>query len=284
MTTINSTGQTTGSTTNTSSSTSTSKTSSSSSGSYSDKASAALGKQDFLKLLVAQMKNQDPLNPDNPTDFTAQLAQFSSLEQLFNLNDSMTNLATSYSNTEKLSSLNTIGKEVAYPTSSFSYSGQPVQLGYTLDSAASNVSLAIMKNGSTVAVLKGTDLTKGTHYLTWDGLNTQGQAAANGDYSIVIKAEATEGSTVSATSIIKSEVTGVDLDADANGMLLTEAGKISFSKILGIFDKKTTTTSSSSTNNSSTSTNSTNASSTTTDTVTGTAAAAVAAVTGQTGS
>ena len=46
---------------------------------------AVMGKQDFLSLLVAQLQNQDPLNPDDPTEFTAQLAQFSSLEQLFTL-------------------------------------------------------------------------------------------------------------------------------------------------------------------------------------------------------
>ena len=290
MSTINSNGQVVNSTatTSTSSSTSTSKTSSGN-GSYSDKTSAALGKQDFLTLLVAQMKNQDPLNPDDPTEFTAQLAQFSSLEQLFNLNDSMTTLSSSYANTEKMSSLSTIGKDVAYEASSFTYSGQPVELGYILDNAAANVSLTLQKDGATVAVLSGTDLTKGTHYLSWDGLNTQGQQAASGNYSIVIKAQAPEGSTVSATPLIKSEVTGVDLDGDASGLLITEAGKISFAKIHGIFDKNNSTTSTatsstnSTANSSSASSESSNDSSSASDTVTETAAEAAAA-SGQTGS
>ncbi|HDJ29118.1 MAG TPA: flagellar hook assembly protein FlgD, partial [Proteobacteria bacterium] len=47
---------------------------------------AALGQEQFLKLLIEQLKNQDPLNPMDSTDFTAQLAQFSSLEQLFGIN------------------------------------------------------------------------------------------------------------------------------------------------------------------------------------------------------
>ena len=53
----------------------------------------ALGRDAFLTMLVAQLQNQDPLNPMDGTDFSAQLAQFSQLEQLINLNDSMDNLA-----------------------------------------------------------------------------------------------------------------------------------------------------------------------------------------------
>ena len=52
-----------------------------------------LGKSDFLKLLVTQLKNQDPLNPMEYTELTAQLAQFSSLEQLFNVNDTLESLS-----------------------------------------------------------------------------------------------------------------------------------------------------------------------------------------------
>lgn len=62
-----------------------------------------MGKEDFLTLLVTQLQNQDPLNPDDPTEFTAQLAQFSSLEQLFNINESMDEVVSSVSDSQKLS-------------------------------------------------------------------------------------------------------------------------------------------------------------------------------------
>ena len=201
------------------------------------KTEATLNKQDFLTLLVAQLQNQDPLNPDDPTEFTAQLAQFSSLEQLFNLNESMDNLTTSNANSDKFTTLNTIGKEVAYESSSFTYSGEPVNLGYTLDGQASEVTLALQLDGSTISLLKGTDLTKGTHYLNWDGLTANGKPAPEGDYKIVIQAKAAEGTDISAKSLIRSEVTGVDLQGDYGGTLVTGAGSVSFNSILGVFEK-----------------------------------------------
>ena len=200
---------------------------------------SVMGKQEFLTLLVAQLQNQDPLNPDEPTEFTAQLAQFSSLEQLFNLNKSMENLVTSNANSDRLSTLNTIGKEVVYQDGDFKYSGDPVTLGYQLDGQASEVTLALQLNGVTVRTLKGTGLSAGNHYLAWDGLTEDGQAAPQGTYSIVVQAKAGEGESVAVGPLIRSEVTGVDLNGTFGGMLITRAGEVQFNSILGVFEKNT---------------------------------------------
>ncbi|MFH0781281.1 MAG: flagellar hook capping FlgD N-terminal domain-containing protein [Pseudomonadota bacterium] len=207
------------------------------------KAEATMGKEDFLKLLVAQLQNQDPLSPDDPTAFTAQLAQFSSLEQLTTLNESMNTLVTSNSNSDRLSTLNTIGKDVAYSGSSFNYSGSSIELGYNLDAKASSVSLALQLNGATVATLDGKDLTVGNHYIVWDGLTTSGAQAASGKYTIVLQAKAADGGSVAATPLIKSEVTGVDLGGESGGTLVTKAGEISFNAIIGVYDPSSRTVS-----------------------------------------
>ena len=201
-----------------------------------DKNEAIMGKQDFLMLLVAQLQNQDPLNPDDPTEFTAQLAQFSSLEQLFTLNESMNNLVTSNANSDRLSTLSTIGKEVAYTSSSFAFDGTPVELGYQLDGAASEVTLQLQLNGVTQATIKGTKLTAGNHYFTWNGLTADGNTAPIGKYKIVVSAKATEGESVSATPLVKSEVTGVDLGGSGGGTLVTKAGEVAFNAIIGVYD------------------------------------------------
>lgn len=201
-----------------------------------------MGKEDFLTLLVAQLQNQDPLNPDDPTEFTAQLAQFSSLEQLFNLNESMDNVADSVANSDRLSALGIIGKEVGYESSTFSFNGEAVDIGYKLDGDAASVKLLVQSKGTTVAVLDGTELTEGNHFITWDGLDQNGNQVATGDLTIVLQAKAVEGETLAATPLIKSEVTGVDLDGADGGLLITKSGEIDFRDILGVFENDTTTT------------------------------------------
>ncbi len=78
-----------------------------------------LGQDEFLTLLVAQLQNQDPLNPTDATEFTAQLAQYSQLEQLFNLNDAMDGLSAAQTSSQKVSALSLIGKEVVVEDSHF---------------------------------------------------------------------------------------------------------------------------------------------------------------------
>lgn len=73
-------------------------------------AATTLGKEAFLQMLVAQLKYQDPMNPADGTEFASQLAQFSSLEQLTNLNDSIESLAV---DTNSLQAVNLIGKAVS---------------------------------------------------------------------------------------------------------------------------------------------------------------------------
>lgn len=205
------------------------------------KDNTTLGKEDFLSLLVAQLKNQDPLNPDDPTQFTAQLAQFSQLEQLFNLNGSMANLVTAYQNADKSTALGTIGKEVAFKADSFTFDGTPVTLGYQLDQQAAKVAISLKKDGITVAVLNGQDLSQGTHYLTWDGLNLKGDAAAAGNYSIVVQAQDVQGQSLAAQSIVRSIVSGADLEGTSGGTLLTNSGNVTFNTILGVFEAVNTT-------------------------------------------
>ena len=105
---------------------------------------SVLGKDDFLNLLVAQLRNQDPLKPMESTEFTAQLAQFSSLEQLYNVNDNLGDLETSQAAMHNNQAVSMIGK-TAWARGSIVQKADnaPVDLHFGLDKAASETMVNI---------------------------------------------------------------------------------------------------------------------------------------------
>ncbi|MCP3026118.1 flagellar hook assembly protein FlgD [Halobacillus sp. A5] len=74
-----------------------------------------LGKDDFLKILMAQLQNQDPLDPMEDKEFVSQMAQFSSLEQMTNMTSTMTDFTESQNSLPVVQYSGLIGKEVTYP-------------------------------------------------------------------------------------------------------------------------------------------------------------------------
>lgn len=198
--------------------------------------SKALGKDDFLTLLVAQLQNQDPLNPSDPTEFTAQLAQFSSLEQLFAVNESLAQLAQSSNDSqdlERLSAFSLIGRQVEMQGPAFGFSGSPVGFGYTLESAASEVTVKIADaNDQVVAVLPQASALAGSHDYTWDGTKLNGAKAVAGAYHLVIE-RSDNGVATKVDSRIFGVVDGVDLGASGS-VLTTNVGDFGLADILRV--------------------------------------------------
>ncbi|MGE5409511.1 MAG: flagellar hook assembly protein FlgD [Clostridiales bacterium] len=154
----------------------------------------SLGKDDFLKLMMAQLKYQDPLNPMDGTEYATQLAQFSSLEQLTNMNTSLNNsinanylLAQSVNNTMAVS---LIGKEIKLSGSTINYNGESnINLGYTLPSDAKNVTVNIYdSSGKLVKSVEESNTSNGTHKLSWDFTDNNGNKLSKGSYKYEVKA------------------------------------------------------------------------------------------------
>nr|WP_321533217.1 flagellar hook assembly protein FlgD [uncultured Desulfuromonas sp.] len=190
----------------------------------------AMGKEDFLTLMVEQLKNQDPMNPSDATEFTAQLAQFSSLEQLFNVNDNLESMGNTSAEVQRLSALALIGTDVVTASSEFEYSGGEVLFGYELDAPATEGSLYIRnQDGSTVATYSLTDLDTGRHYLGWDGTDDNGKPLPDGKYTLGISAFDGDDA-VASTAMIRSRVVGVDLVEGAD-VLVTTSGEFSLGEV-----------------------------------------------------
>lgn len=194
---------------------------------------SALGKDEFLTLMVEQLKNQDPMNPADATEFTAQLAQFSSLEQLFNINDNLENMGDTTAEVQRLSALAMIGTEVVTTSSDFKFSGTPIKLGYELDAHADSGSLYIRDAaGNSVGSFPMDNMETGTHFFEWDGTDGNGKTLINGNYTLGVSAFNGDDA-VAAKSLIRSRVIGVDM-ADGTETLVTDSGDYRYSDVQSV--------------------------------------------------
>jgi flagellar basal-body rod modification protein FlgD len=174
-----------------------------------------LGKDDFLKIFLAQIQYQDPLNPMEGTEFTAQLAQFSSLQQLFNVNDNLESIKDAGSDQARYDALNFMGKDIVAK-------GDQLSLG---DAGTANGAFQIQQSAEcSVSVIDGTGnlvrsislgpLDAGQHSFEWDGMNNSGLRSSPGVYTFKVNAVDETGTSVLADTMTSGKVTRVNLEGD----------------------------------------------------------------------
>lgn len=178
-------------------------------------ADETMGKDAFLKLLVTQLENQDPLNPTENTEFVAQLAQFSSLEGIQNLNTSLGDMKGGVDALQEFGSASLIGRNAKAESSAFVYGGSPRKLGFTLDSDASSATLVITEpSGKVVREIDLGQLRAGYNEAEWNGASSGGAQANQGLYSFSVEARGSDNKPISSRTFIKGPVTGVSLGAN----------------------------------------------------------------------
>lgn len=154
----------------------------------------ALGTDAFLTMLVAQLQNQDPLNPMDGTDFSAQLAQFSQLEQLMNLNDSMDSLASSFSTGSERDLMSYLGKQVSGNVDSMQVENGAVSGGFFNLPQNADVIINITDDaGKTIKTLHEGTQASGAHLVEWDGTDDDGNAVGDGTYKYSVLANMGSG-------------------------------------------------------------------------------------------
>ena len=162
-----------------------------------------LGKKDiFLKLLVAQMSNQDPLKPQDPTKMATQLAQFNMVEQQISTNTLLGQLVNSGSGTgsQSTSAATYLGHSVTVNQNQIHFDGNAQTFAATLDAPATQARVTIFdSNGVPVRTMQLANLPAGTNALSWDGLMNSGATAPQGNYRIDISAANLQGNPVNAS-------------------------------------------------------------------------------------
>jgi flagellar basal-body rod modification protein FlgD len=171
----------------------------------------ALGKDDFLKLLTTQLQQQDPTQPMDNTAFVAQLAQFSSLEQMSNVNDTLTKLLTAQGTSLQTTAVGMVGKTAVFNTDQVSLtSGQTATITVNLPQAAGNVNLVIQDSaGNTVRVAALGPMMSGNNNIVWDGLNDSGNPLPTATYTAQVDATDINGKSISSTQYNRAQITGM---------------------------------------------------------------------------
>ena len=172
--------------------------------------SQELGRDQFLTLLIAQLKNQDPLNPMESAEFTAQLAQFNSLEQLFGVNENLAGIQEMLYNQDQENLLDLIGKTVKANDNTILIDDGSIMSGsYTLEEGA-GVTISIFdSNGFEVRRLQPGSQDAGEHDVSWDGRDESGEMVGDDIYTFEVTARDEAGNYVDAHTHISGQVTGV---------------------------------------------------------------------------
>jgi len=176
----------------------------------------AMGKDDFLKLLIAQLSAQDPLDPMEAQEFSAQLAQFSGLEQMTNVNSNLEILQKLETALQNTSSVNLIGKIVESYGNTFNHSENAAEtLSYSLASDAEVVRIDIFDiEGNQVDVVRLGSQTQGKNNASWDGFDKHGNPLPAGTFSYEVRAENKAGDPVEVDTFSSGLVSDVVFGED----------------------------------------------------------------------
>jgi flagellar basal-body rod modification protein FlgD len=166
--------------------------------------------QNFLKMLTAQLQNQDPLNPMDSAGMTTQLAQLNMVDGINKMNTSMTSMLSQIQSTDFINMSATIGKTAMIPGNSMDFFGNPITVGVNLPNDASDVQATV--TDSKGAVVTQTDLgamSQGQNDFSWPGLDSTGKQLPSGTYHISFTATSVDGTAQKPVAYTSAQVASI---------------------------------------------------------------------------
>ena len=202
----------------------------------------AADKETFLKLLVAQLTHQDPLNPTEDKEFITQLAQFTSLEQLQNINSGVENLNTTMNQGQMISATSFIGKDILATGNQITKLSDKDQVGttpilYTIDADARKGQVNIFdRNGNLVFVDTLPAMNAGTYaYTNWKGYNATGKEVPDGQYTAVFTFQDVDDKAIMPKTQCVGRVAGVENKNGVYSLVLADGRTVKFTDVTEVY-------------------------------------------------
>ena len=199
----------------------------------------SMGKDDFLKLFVAQLQHQDPLNPKDGSEMASQLAQFNSLEQMMNMNKALEHIDSGTKENRQVNLISYLGKDALIKNGLTRLEAGKIQEAYfELAHPVNDVELKVTNEQGTAIYTKsyGT-LQAGKHPIEWDGSMDDGSKAKAGNYRLSVGTKDESGTLLPITVTSRVHVQGLALDKD-HSQIASNAGKLTFEDIVALEERK----------------------------------------------
>jgi len=188
----------------------------------------------FLNLLVTQLKNQDPLDPMDATEFTAQLVQFAGVEQQIFANSNLEKILNLQETNQVSNLVDLIGKTVEADGRTLPLQNSKGDFTYTMPAGANKATITITNSGGLTVYTGDADTTSGKHTFKWDGKSTGGQLQDDGAYNILVSGTDYQGNLLEIPHSVFGRVTRVGFDNGTLSLNMGEDISVGQDKILSV--------------------------------------------------
>jgi len=187
----------------------------------------------FLKLLTTQLKQQDPLDPMNTSQFTQQLVEYSQVEQQIDTNSNLQSLLSQGTSQSAAYATGYLGKTVTVSGGEGSLANGEAQWTYNLGSTASSTSLTVTDANGNVVYSGAGKTTAGDNAFDWNGKDNNGNRLPDGSYTLSVNAQV-NGQPVTSTIFSSGQVSEVDMSNGGTPQLLVGSMEVPLSSISSV--------------------------------------------------
>ncbi|GLR83196.1 flagellar hook assembly protein FlgD [Azospirillum oryzae] len=165
--------------------------------------------ESFLKLLTAQLRNQDPLAPMDATQFMTQLAQLSTVEQSMRSNDTLGKVLDTLKSSGMRMDMALLGRKVEVASDQLSLADGKAQAAYTVEGTPASVKLEVLNGAGSVVYSSPGSLKTGRQVFDWTGRTTSGGTAPDGVYTLRVTAKDKDGKALNTATVVTDTVAEV---------------------------------------------------------------------------